>query len=429
MTIGLLIGMMGAAVALTGAATWAGVETTGKATWYMNEAKNSLQDTVHTYYPELENLSTDDFLNQLYLNGYIDSSTKTKYMNLLKDWDGDPHEAFKTWSKDTGKEVADLYRLMELHLPEFSAILSKAPDYVKEGLSAGIPEITGAPAPSYLNTGFTNEYADKEADPLKWWKGKELAEHHDLHWDLDEMYDAVKQGTAADVVRDEYNSEHQNWTGLKDNHENEVSYIADLRNTKADAITSGATAGARAANELLGMVGNTSQFSQNQAQIVDDRWNTVQQALLADANARVTANNKYMNLGKNIFDNIEYLYANDVDRRGAELLNYADMYAANEALRGAMFEANGSMAGQYAMANANIAAARQGMNDTVDRYKWMWDRFYGRANEEGLLGNDAYYRANSDFFNWAMAEGLSQAGTTYNNYGTYRSARNTNEGK
>lgn len=388
-----------------------------------NNAQNELK-TVLSNDPLLSQLSLDDTINQAYLMGYITKEDKTKYLNLLKDFD-ENHKLFETGVGDffngkTTKEIERLYGVLTKVAPEIGDILNNYVGVdVKSTILANTPELASAPGYTPEDVNFTNNFENREAEPLKWWGGKELAEHHDLKWDLDTMYDAVKQGTSANVVRDKYTSDQMRNAALRDDHEKEVAYLSDLRNTKSDAITSGATAGARAANEILGMLGTGSEYAQSMADVANNRWNTVQQSLLDDAYAEVTANNNYINLGKNIFDNIEYLYANDVERRGAELEQYANMYAADEALRGARMEANASMFADQVAANAYINQQRQGINDANNQYAWMWDRFHGRAQEQGYTGNLANAMANRDFFNWALSQGLqSSAGLT--NYRDWR---------
>lgn len=388
-------------------------------------AQDALQRQVESD-PILRNLSLDDLINQAANLGYITKDDKTNYLNLLKDY-GSDHEWHETLGLGnlfsgevfTGKkteEIVRLYGVLTKVAPEISKVLDSYMGMdVKGTLYNSIPAIANAPTPGFLDVDFENDWINKEAEPLKWWGGKELAAHHNLDWDIDAMYDNVKAGTSAAVNAARYSSDYMNEAGLKDTTQDQVSYLAGLRNTKADAITSGATEGQRAANELLGMVNQVNQFQTNQADIANNRWDAVSAQLLADAQANITANQNYLSLGKNIFNNIEDLYANDVVRRQGELLAYADLSSADEALRGTNIKANAEMAAQQAIANAGIAASRASMADQANRYAWMWDRFYGRAKESGYDDRTARGIANNDYFNWVFRDT-----TTANNYRDYR---------
>lgn len=415
MMTGLLVGTLIAA-GLIGAG--AAVDNTARNSYAAKEAQQNLKSIVKDS-DTLKNLDLDKLIDQAYILNKITAEDKAKYLNLLKDFD-DTYNFGSVWSGKTKDEIVRLYGVLSDIAPEIETVLNNyAGIDVKNALVSSMPDIAGAPGYTAFDVNFKSPVADLEAEPLKWWGGKELAEHHDLQWDLDTMYNAVKEGTAQQVVADTYASNALNNASLRGDHLNEVSYLSSLRDSKSDAITSGATAGARAANEILGIVNSTNDYSESQADVANNRWTTVQQALLNDANAAVTANNAYANLGKNIFDNIEYLYANDVDRRGAELTAYADLYAADQALRGSYEQANASMAAEQAQANANIANARNSMYDASNKYSWLWDRLYGANIEQGYNEQEARALANAQFFTNAMTEQLATNANVPSGYRDY----------
>lgn len=408
-----------AGLAIGSAAGAAG--TSAYSSWYgdvnRNKAQSDLKKVIEDS-PILKHLDTQSLINRASELGYITKEDKTQYLALLKNLDEEHTfwEGATDWGGKRTEEIARLYGVLAKVAPEIEKELDSYVGMdVKGTLYNNIPALANAPTPGYLDVDFENKWIDKEAEPLKWWGGKELAAHHNLDWDIDSMYDNIKAGTSAAVNAARYSSDYMNEAGLKDTTQDQVSYLAGLRNTKADAITSGATEGQRAANELLGMVNQMNQFQTNQADIANNRWDAVSAQLLADAQANINANQNYLSLGKNIFNNIEDLYANDVVRRQGELLAYADLSSADEALRGANTKANAEMAAQQAIANAGIAASRASMLDQANRYVWMWDRFYGRAKEAGYDDKTATGIANNDYRNWVFSDA-----TGANNYVDYR---------
>lgn len=366
---------------------------------YHQQLKNKISKD-----PVLKDMSLDDLLNRAADMGYINKSDKTRYLNMLKDFDTKHNffEGFMFGDKGT-EEVARLYGILTKVAPEISDVLNNyAGVDVKQTLASSIPQLASAPTPGYFDTDF--EGYQRDVDPVKWWTGKELAAHHDLDYDLDSMYNAIKRGTEANVGYGQYQSRYANEASLKDNEVLRAQYLQDLRNTKSDAITSGATAGARDAAELLNSLDMSNNFASAQADVANNRFDIMNNYLLEDAQAAITANQAYQSLGTNIADNIEYLYSNDVDRYIGDVTNNSRFFAADQALRDARNKANADMYASYVTNNALINQAQQGINDINNQYAWMWDRFYGRAQESGYKNNEARAVANNDFFNWVMKD-------------------------
>lgn len=387
-----------------------------------NKAQNELRQVVNNS-ETLQQLSINDMLDQAYYMNYITEDEKSKYTSLLKElntshgfWESlnllDP-------SSKKSEEIARLYGILTKISPQIEQVMNQTVGAdIKGMLASSIPAIANAPTPGYLDTDFENKWVNRDANPLKWWTGKELAEYNDLPYDIDVWYDAVKKGTEANVARDMYTSDQLRYDAVKDRPWEQASYLSSLSDTKGASIAKGATAGAQAANELLGLLNANQASVDTQAQTADARWNAVNESLRADAQAMLTAEGKYQNLGLNIANAIEGLYENDVIRRQAELEAFAGLNSADETLRNARIQANADMNRAYTENQAIIDAARQGMNNTANRYAWMWDRFYNSALEQGKSEVASRAFANNRLTNWMFQQ--STGTQNFSNYLAYK---------
>ena len=230
----------------------------------------------------------------------------------------------------------------------------------------------------YEDVNFKGEQL--EVDPVKLWTGQELADLHTLNFDPNSYYDLVKQGTSAGVDYSKYTSDQLAHAAGVDDTKNVTSYLDAIRNTKAESLAAGATLGARAANEILANTESINNYANNQSTVAQNRFNAVNDALLTDAQARLTAKSYYENLAKSLSNDSALLYANDTDRFGQEMLSNAEMYKADQELRGQRAYSNASMYANYVQAAANINAANAGMKAQADEYAWVFDRFLGANN-------------------------------------------------
>ena len=200
---------------------------------------------------------------------------------------------------------------------------------------------------------------------------------------MNTYYDLIKAGTSAAVDLANYTSAQQAHAANVDDTKQVTSYLDSIRNTKANAIAEGATLGARRANELLANVDSINNYATNQANVAQERFNTVDKKLLADAQANLTARSYFDQLAQTLSGHSNTLYANDTDRFGQDWLSNAEFYTADQNLRGQRAYANASMYANSLKANASINATRQAAMQEADEYKWVFDN-YLRANDNNI---------------------------------------------
>lgn len=267
-------------------------------------------------------------------------------------------------------------------------------DSVEASLLSKLPDIKNAPGYTAFDAEFENK--SQEAEYMKLWSGRELAELHGIDYDVDTYYDLVKKGTQANLDYTDYLSRQMNEASMVDDTKNVTSYLDAIRSNKAEALASGATAGARAAQEVLTTKAAMDSYADKQMDVASQRYNTVEDALLADAQAKITARDYFNSLAQHLATDSGTLYANDAERYSAEQDMYGSMYAANEALRQAYLDANAGMFASRVSAQASINAAKSAAQSEVDEYMWMLDRYIGANNgnaKQAQLDFEDYLRA------------------------------------
>ena len=344
----------------------------------------------------LQDLPVRDVVSNLYLTNKIDT---TKYKSALKTIDEVEKATGKTflidnkewtlmgtaWSKGKTKNLVDLYDTISSKVPSIKMAMAEGinslPDAIRNALTSSVPSIADAPAPSYEDVNFKG--LQRDVAPVKLWTGQELADLHNINYDPNTYYDLIKAGTSAAVDLANYTSAQQAHAANVDDTKQVTSYLDSIRNTKANAIADGATLGARRANELLANVDSINKYATNQANVAQERFNTVDKKLLADAQANLTARSYFDQLAQTLSGHSNTLYANDTDRFGQDWLSNAEFYTADQNLRGQRAYANASMYANALKANASINATRQAAMQEADEYKWVFDNFL-RANDNNV---------------------------------------------
>lgn len=341
----------------------------------------------------LQGMSVRDVVSDLYLGGKID---ETAYKSALKTVDEIEKETGKTfwiddkewtlagtsWSKGKTQNLINLYDTLANNVPSIKIATAEGikvlPEDIRNSFSSKIPGIEGAPTPEYEDVNFKG--LQRDVAPVKLWTGQELADLHNINYDPNTYYDLIKAGTSAAVDLAKYTSAQQAHAANVDDTKQVTSYLDSIRNTKADAIAEGATLGARRANELLSNVDSISNYATNQANVAQERFNTVDKQLLADAQANLTARGYFDQLAQTLSGHSNTLYANDTDRFGQDWLSNAEFYTADQNLRGQRAYSNADMYANAAKANANINAT----NQEADEYKWVFDNFL-RAYDNDVI--------------------------------------------
>lgn len=250
-------------------------------------------------------------------------------------------------------------------------------NYTTGGAYAPSASMGYVAAPNYDDVNFEN--FQFEVDPVKLWTGQELADLHNINYNPDYYYDLIKRGTVAEVDRAKFESALMNEASMVQDTANVASYLDNIRNTKAEALSSGATAGAQAAAEVLKNKEAINSYAQNQASVANARYNAVDAALQADANARLSANDYFNSLATALGQDILTLYANDTDRYGQEWISNSELYKADQELRGQRAYNNASMWAAQATANSAIDALKVAADNTWNEYAYMYN-MYKTAN-------------------------------------------------
>lgn len=380
---------------------------------------------LYKYYKDLrdnsslQGLNTKDIIGRLYQDGKINTSDYKRFLGSIdtieKDFEnkslaGGLRTLYSRHS--TNKDIIDLYNTLVNEVPELSNAVYQAskdlPKKLRDAIYASIPQVSGIGAPTYLDTEFTGEGDDMQVDPVKLWTGQELADLHNINYDVNHYYDLIKQGTEANVNLGDYTNRQALNASMVNDTSNLNSYLDTLRNAKAESIAQGATAGARAASELLGTSNAINNYSNSQAQVANDRYETIDPYLQDNANAALNARNYFTNtLAKSLSQDSALLYSNDTSRFGQEQLTRSELRKADAELAGARATANAQMYGDYVATNAYANSVQRSLNNTADTFYTVYRNMYDKNS-----GNLA--KTNSEFENY-----LSRQYTGFNNIYDY----------
>lgn len=396
--------VLGTVLAIIGA----GMITAGLGVQRSNKYKD-VRKAYNTYKTNLEKTGlgkadTRQIIDRAYEDGDL---TFEEYKGALQEYerfekhndvDGDGSFWYKAVSGTEFKNLKKLYTTLNKKSGTIAAASYKTADQLKgslgDALRATLPDIKDAPGYTAFDEEFENK--SQEAEYMKLWSGRELADLHGIDYDVDTYYDLIKQGTQANLEYTDYLSRQMNEASMMDDTRNAVSYLDSIRNSKAEALSSGATAGAKAAQEVLATRTAMDSYAANQADVAAQRYKTVEQALLDDASVKLTATDYFNKLAQSLATDSGTLYANDSERYAAEQAMYGSMYAANESLRQAYIDANAGMFASNVSAQASINAAKSATQSSIDEYMWMLDRYIGANNgnaKQAQLDFEDYLRA------------------------------------
>lgn len=362
-------------------------------------ASGDLKDSYKNYQKvvkdnNLGSLTTKEIIEDLWSAGVIDEQTYSRSLSQidsLENWAGDDKSIagmIKTWgtSPVAMKEGQELYKTIATYAPYLNGHNAKSYDELVKAVNSsfytGLPTIDDAPSPQYLDTMFEGTQVEV-TDPKKWTAG-ELAELHNINYDMNYYYDLIKAGTEANKQVGEYTNRQLEALVNSQETKNVTGYLDSIRNAKAEALANGATSGARAAAEILANTEAIAANSQTQAQLANTKAQNMDALLQADAEAKLSARQYFDQLAQSLTTDATNLYTYDVDRYGQELLTNAELYTADQNLRGARLLANAEMWANQQMVNAQIANNRAAMQAESDQYSWLFNnalRAYGDPNK------------------------------------------------
>ena len=355
----------------------------------------------------LDSLSTKDIIEDLWQGGVIDEREYKNSLRTIDKLENTAHSGTKTFkelwqsvftSPRTQNEGAELYKLIAANAHYLNSNKAKSYDdlvkAVNDSFYTGLPTIADAPTPQYLDTMFAGTQVDV-ADAKKW-TAPELAELHNINYDMEHYYDLIKQSTEADIDLGSYtNRQLETLTNSQDT-KNITSYLDSIRNAKAEALANGATMGAKAAAEVLANSEAIASQANTQAKLANTKAKNMDSLLQADAGAHLSARQYYDQLARSLVTDATNLYTYDVDRYGQELLTNAELYKADQNLRGARLLANAEMFKAQQDANAQIAANKAAIQKESDEYSWLFNtalRAYdGDTNKAFHLVDDYIFR-------------------------------------
>ena len=380
--------------------------------------RSNIKD-AYNYYTQLKNdaglqdIDTKDIISRLKTDGKLTESEYKRALNIIDTLEDDMtgtdfknalHNFFS--SHPTNKQDLALYEKLASEIPYISKNyvgLEDLPERLKKVFYGSIPKVGGIGAPTYLDTEFTGEGDDMQVDPVKLWTGQELADLHNINYDVNHYYDLIKQGTEANVNLGDYTNRQALNASMINDTSNLNSYLDTLRNAKAESIAQGATAGARAASELLGTSKAINNYSNNQAQVANDRYETIDPYLQENSNAALNARNYFTNtLAKSLSQDSALLYSNDTSRFGQEQLTRSELRKADAELAGARAAANAQMYGDYVATNAYANSVQRSLNNTADTFYTVYRNMFDK-------NNGSIPKTNSEFENY-----LSRQYTGYN---------------
>lgn len=392
----LTLGALGAlALKIAGGALVAGGTYVGVTHGHRAYSKRDAYEAYKTYNKNLEkqgvaNLDTKDAIDYLRARGYL---TLEEHKEALKEYEefekqykdkgGDPIY-IATTSKKKFKALTKVYEKLNEHSDVFANASKMTIDELKgsakEYFTQAAGNIKDVAGPAYLDTSFENE--SKDAEYMRLMSGQEMADLHGLDYDPNTYYDLIKQGTEANVKYTDYLSQQMNEASMIEDTKTVNSYLDAIRNNKAEALASGATAGARAAQEVLANQAAITGYADKQNDVASQRYDTVSQALIEDAQAKLKARDYFNTIAQSLATDAITLYSNDAQRYAAEQNMYASIFDVNEYLRQERIKANGEMAGAYASAQAAVNAARAGLTDKETELGFIIDRLANMYNND-----------------------------------------------
>lgn len=350
-----------------------------------------------------DSLSPEDIVGNMYLAGTLDAKTYKKSLDLLNNtesagkafmsdnstnifskefWNQVGYLAFHTGS--THKEVQDLWKQMTDYLPALNKIKGMTKEEIEDAIYSGVTQAPYAPNPTYEDTNIGLNEGMRDVEPVKFWTGQELADLHNIDYDPNNYYDLIRNSTTAQKNLAEFKSDQLNNASTYNDVADRTSYLNSIRNNKAEAIASGTTAGQRAANEVLANQQALTKYATNQNDVATNRMKAVDDTLLSDAQAKLTARNYFDKLAQSLSKDSLTLYQNDTDRFGQDMLSNAEIYKANQALLAQRLLSNAEMWSNNVGANANIGAYNAAARAPADEVNWVFNNALRAYNGDVL---------------------------------------------
>lgn len=190
---------------------------------------------------------------------------------------------------------------------------------------------------------------------------EQLAQMYGITWNIDDIFDILKEGVEGTYEKLDAESrliEDRATDMLAQNYDMSMQ---GFRNMQPDAIQSGATAGTRAAQEVLGLLGAQQTGGDILTDLVKERNRMASTKSSALAGAKQEAMNTHNQITQYLGTLGSNIYAGDVQRYAADAAARAQMYHADAQERVGNLTANLNYQGT--LGAANIGAANRGMTN------------------------------------------------------------------
>lgn len=346
-------------------------------------ARDAAKNQYTKYMDEagLSSIDLDTYANMLYNLGYLTKDEVELVPALIENYNDKRgrYNIIKTYgdifsNKDKNVKLAKLYEKITSNID----VLESLNGLTREGIEASIisnsPVLNNIPGPSYIPVD-TGDIASFPIGERRLWTGAELAELNDTNWDPEHYYNLIKQGTSTALDEARFLQAQADAASTINNTAEGASYLDALRNIKSEAISAGATRGARAAAEIIQSNEATNNFATAQRELAADSNKAIQEPLLADASARLSAREYFDSLAQDRYQQAMTYYTNDTDTVGQQILTDAELYGADLNARAQAAYANAQMNRAYTEAQAAVNAARSAVNNTNNEFLWLLDRF------------------------------------------------------
>lgn len=394
------------AIVLAGLAALYG-SVKGQHTADLTQAYRNYQAAIENN--NLSSLDTRNIIEQLWTSGNITASEYKDALNSLDSLEklasngaNSIDNIFKglTTSKKTYQQATDLYNLISKKAWLLDASTRKSyEDLVNAATNSfyeGVPTVSDAPTPGYLDTNFQGEQL-QVTDP-KLWTGQELADLHNINYDTNHYYDLIKQGTQANLKLGEFTNAQLDALTNSTTTTEANDYLNSIRNYKSEAINNGITSGARAASEVLANANAVAARAQTYADAANTKADNMKNLIEADAKANLAAREYFDSIAQSLSTDSANLYYSDIDRYGQEILSNAELYTADQNLRGARLEANADMYANMLTANSQINNVRNSVNAEADELAWLFNNaLTSRSNLSERERINAAYNAVNDY--------------------------------
>lgn len=331
------------------------------------DLKKSLQKTIGSD----NNKDLEYYLRDAMFEGVIDGNAYKNTLaafTKLKNYNYD----YKKLSTEDLKSINNLYSTLYNSDYKFKKAIDdeyinltdeEKLAFLKGTGTSGVP----IPAPAYLDTSFDNY--QREVEPVKHYTNKELAELYNIDYDFDSIkrdYDAAAE---AGVTYSDWISNLLANRAERNNVTDTTSYLDAIRNIKSEAVQKGISNGARAAADLLANKTAMQNKALNNVDVAQQRFETMNDSLLNRAQTELTTFDIYDDLANRLATAGTTLYANDINRKGQDLLTNANILSADENLRSNRMAQNNLMAAMYANAKAQNLSYADAINQPINYFK------------------------------------------------------------